>query len=110
MEGIAGERSQFSALYEADEREEVSAGAAGPQDDDAEKAKKAAKKEAKRLERERREAELAKEQAKKATAAQVVLVKVDGKEVPDTQVAPDLDAIQAKYEGRRKRPVVEVEA
>ena len=53
-----------------------------------------------------REAALREEAAKKEAVKReaTVTVKVDGKEVPDTEIKIDVDACQAKYDGRRKPP------
>jgi hypothetical protein len=116
VQGIKGERSKFDALQEDDEAEDVpvakKAGkAAEASGSDA--AKKAAKKEAKRLEKEAREAASAAEAAEKEQqqAEGCVMVKVDGKQVEDTKIKIEVDACQAKYDGRRKpRPLEPVEA
>ena len=54
----------------------------------------------------RREAALREEAAKKEAVKReaTVTVKVDGKEVADTEIKIDVDACQAKYDGRRKPP------
>lgn len=103
VEGISGKASKFDALNEEeDEEEEKNVNTA----DDAEAAaKKAAKKEAKRLEKEKREKEASQAAATREKKERVV--KVGG--VEDTKIRPDMDAIQAKYDGRRKRPVVEID-
>jgi len=104
VEGISGDRSKFDVLKQEEEEAEEPQTSAGPSSDEA--AKKAAKKEAKRLEKERREKEAAAEQAKREKTARVVMV--NG--VEDTKIRPDMDAIQAKYDGRRKRAVREIES
>jgi len=114
VQGIRSERSKFDALQEEDEesagpvvKKAPAASSAG-----ADAAKKAAKKEEKRLEKERREAALREEASKKEAAKReaTVTVKVDGKEVEDTEIKIDVDACQAKYDGRRKpRPMEPVD-
>ena len=103
VEGISGDRSKFDALKEDDEEEEKPQASAGPSSD--ELAKKAAKKEAKRLEKERREKEAAAEEANREKKARVVMV--NG--IEDTKIRSDMDAIQAKYDGRRKLPVKDID-
>jgi len=104
VEGISGKASKFDALNDHEEEEEEEDKNDNAADGEA-AAKKAAKKEAKRLEKERREKEAAQAAAKRDKKERVVMV--DG--VPDTKIRPDMDAIQAKYDGRRKRPVVEID-
>jgi hypothetical protein len=104
VSGIKSERSKFDALQEEEEAEDAPAPKAAPAAAGSDAAKKAAKKEAKRLEKERREAEEKAEAEKKAAAQaeKCVMVKVDGKEVDDTKIKIEVDACQAKYDGRRK--------
>jgi hypothetical protein len=111
VQGIKSERSKFDALQEEEEEELAGpvvkkAPAADSAAARADAAKKAAKKEEKRLEKEMREAALREEAAKKEAAKgeATVTVKVDGKEVADTEIKIDVDACQAKYDGRRKPP------
>merc|ERR1719262_1859349 len=111
VQGIKSERSKFDALQEEEEEElagPVVKKAPAASSAGADAAKKAAKKEEKRLEKERREAALREEASKKEAAKReaTVTVKVDGKEVEDTEIKIDVDACQAKYDGRRKpRPM-----
>lgn len=105
VEGISGDRSKFDVLNRDEEEDDDAPQESGGKDKDELAAKKAEKKEAKRLEKERRDQEEAAAKAQKEKKERFVMV--DG--VPDTQIKADMDRILAKYDGRRKRPIVPID-